>query len=183
MKNKADKDVILTEMKKTTTRLQKNGVDLTGTYFGINDKVRSMGNLALDNDENAKEDSEIPEGNTVWTPEEDFIKIYPDALNKISFRLSGSETLTLFKLIPHINYQSGMLVREKRPLISKDIIELTGFSKVTVIAIVERLVEERILAKTRVGRTYEFFVNPYIFFKGKYINHTLLDMFKDYKKK
>jgi hypothetical protein len=182
VKNKADKDIILTEMKKTTTRLQKSGVDLTGTYFGINDKIRSMGNLAID-DESAKEDPETPEGNVVWTPEEDFIKIYPDALNKISFRLSGSETLTLFKLIPYINYQSGMLVKDKCPLISKDIIELTGFSKVTIIAIVERLVEERILAKTRVGRTFEFFVNPYIFFKGKYINHTLLDMFKDYKKK
>jgi hypothetical protein len=182
MKNKADKDVILTELKKTTTRLKNQGVDLNGTYFGVNDKVRSMGNLAL-GDEDIKEDPEVPEGNVVWTPEEDFIKIYPDALNKISFRLSGSETLTLFKLIPYINYQSGMLVREKRPLISKDIIELTGFSKVTVIAIVEKLVEERILAKTRVGRTFEFFVNPYIFFKGKYINHTLLDMFKDYKKK
>jgi hypothetical protein len=183
MKNKADKDIILIEMKKTTTRLRNQGVDLKGTYFGINDKIREMGNLALDNDESADENCDVPEGNTVWTPEEDFIKIYPDALNKISFRLSGSETLTLFKLIPHINYQSGMLMREKRPLISKDIIELTGFSKVTVISIVERLVEERILAKTRVGRTYEFFVNPYIFFKGKYINHTLLDMFKDYKKK
>lgn len=194
----SDKDKILTEYSKTGTRLRNQGVDMTGVYFGVNDKIRNSSassrrktkfevinssvqteNKELPEDEN---EESIPEGHIVWKPESDFIKVYPDALNKISFKLTGAETLTLIRLIPFIDYQSGMLKKDKKPLITKDIVELTKFSKVTVINIMAKLVEEKILSRNQVGRTFEFFANPYIFFKGKYINNTLLDMFKDYRK-
>lgn len=197
---KSDKDIILSELTKTMTRLKNKGINVEGTYFGINDKIRNLKlsepidirtkleelklqNKSSSEEENLEEEKEeIPEGHVIWKPEDDFIKVYPEELNRISFKLSGAETLTLLKLLPFIDYQSGMLKKDKKPLITKDVIALTGFSKVTVIGIMEKLVDERILSKNRVGRTFEFFVNPYIFFKGKYINHTLIDMFKDYKK-
>ena len=183
----SDKDEILSELSKTATRLKNKGKDLTGLHFGINEKMRNskITNIKDKLDTKKNEDSseeQIPEGHVIWRPEDDFIKLYPDALNRISFRLSGAEAMTLIRLIPFIDYQSGMLKKDKKPLLSKHIIEMTHYSKVTVIGIMEKLVDERILSKNRVGRTFEFFVNPYIFFKGKYINNTLLDMFKDYKK-
>jgi len=197
---KSDKDKILTEFSKTGTRLKNQGVDMSGVHFGINEKIRNpkppkpidirekleeFKKSERREVENQKEetDEKIPEGHVVWKPEDDFIKLYPEALNRISFKLSGAEAMTLIRLISYIDYQSGMLKKDKKPLIAKDIIEITKFSKVTVIGIMEKLVDERILSKTRVGRTFEFFVNPYIFFKGRYINNTLLDMFKDYKNK
>jgi hypothetical protein len=181
---KSDKDVVLTELSKTVTRLENRGCNITGLYYGINDKIRK-GSHGKNNDERqngyeSEQDESVPEGHSIWQPESDFVKLYPDALNRISFRLSGAEAMTLMRLVPFIDYESGMLKHDKRPLIMKDIIEMTGYSKVTVIGIMDKLVSERILAKTRVGRTFEFFVNPYIFFKGKYINNTLIDMFKDY---
>ena len=193
----SDKDKILTEYSKTGTRLRSQGVDMSGVYFGINDKLRAgeekskrqskfeVINTSSQNYHEESEDEDVettPEGHFLWKPENDFIKVYPEALNRISFRLTGAETLTLIRLIPFIDYQSGMLKKDKKPLITKDIVELTKFSKVTVINIMAKLVEEKILSRNQVGRTFEFFANPYIFFKGKYINNTLLDMFKDYKK-
>lgn len=183
---KTDKDIILSEFSKTATRLQNKGCDMNGTFFGVNDRIREPRTKKIEpiinpvNIEDTKE--EPPQDHIVWKPENEFIKVYPDELNRIAFRLSGAETLTLIRLITFIDYESGMLKKDKKPLITKDIIELTGFSKVTVIAIMEKLVSERLLSKNRVGRTAQFLANPYIFFKGKYINKTLIDMFKDYRK-
>lgn len=182
MKNQSDKDVILTELKKTITRLKNQGLDLGGTYFGVNDKVRNIGNLAVDVEE-PEGDTETAEGNILWKPEDEFIKIFPDELNKIAFNLTGAETLTLIRLLGFIDYESGMLKKpDKSPLITTDIIKITGFSKVTVIDIMENMVLKRIYSRNKVGRTYQYFANPYIFFKGKYINKTLIDMFKEYRK-
>jgi hypothetical protein len=179
----SDKDEVLTEISKTVTRLRNKGCNVEGLFYGINDKIRNPKSHD-DRTEKGKDniDETIPEGHFIWKPEESFIKVYPEELNKISFKLTGAETLTVIKLLPYIDYQSGMLKIDKRPMILKDIIKITGFSKVTVIGIMAKLVDERILSRNHVGRTYEFFVNPYIFFKGKYINHTLVDMFKEYKK-
>jgi hypothetical protein len=194
----SEEDVILRELKKVATRLLNQGYNMNGVGFGINKKQREEGKL-LDfrqketqnietqeddeGDNSAAPKESIPEGHVIWKPEDDFIKLYPGALNKISLKLTGAETLTLLKLLPCIDYQSGMLKKGKDdPLITKDIIALTGFSKVTVISIMAKLVSERVLARNEVGRTVGYFINPFIFFKGRYINHTLIEMFIDHKK-
>jgi hypothetical protein len=130
MEQLSDKDEILSEFSKTATRLKNKGKDLTGLHFGINEKIR---NPKIKNirdqlgEKNSTENNsvQIPEGHIIWNPENDFIKLYPDALNRISFRLSGSEAMTLIRLISFIDYQSGMLKKDKKPLITKDIIEMT----------------------------------------------------------
>lgn len=183
MKNKSDKDTILTEFAKTATRLKNNGINMAGTYYGVNDMIHSRGNLALANEEELEKDPNVPEDSILWKPENEFIKIFPDELNRIAFNLTGAETLTLIRLLGYIDFESGMLKKpDKTPLINTDIIKITGFSKVTVIDIMENLVLKRIFSRNKVGRTYQYFANPYIFFKGKYINKTLIDMFKDYRK-
>lgn len=180
---KGEKDTILSEFKKTATRLKSKGIDLSGIYYGINDRIREAGNLAFD-DEDYREDNPILEDNIPWKPEDEFIKIFPEELNKIAFNLTGAETLTLIRLLCFIDFGTGMLrKKDGLPLLTSDIISLTGFSKVTVIDIMEDLVLKRILSRNKVGRTYQYFANPYIFFKGRYINPTLVAMFKDYRKK
>ncbi len=174
MSGKTDKDIVLVEIHKTASRLNKKGVNTKGLYYGMNEKIRKP-------QEEVENDSQ-EESNVLWKPEDEFIKIFPYELNKIAFNLAGTETLTLIRLISFIDYESGMLKLDKRPLLTKDIIQITKFSKVTVIDIMEKLVTKKIFSRNKVGRTYQYFANPYIFFKGRYINNTLLEMFKDYKK-
>lgn len=177
MRDKSDKDIVLIELHKTASRLAQNGVDTKGLYYGINERVRKSRCP-----EQYEDQPDEDKSNVIWKPEDEFVKIFPDELNKIAFGLTGAETLTLIRLISYIDYESGMLKIDKRPLLTKDIIEVTRFSKVTISDIMNSLVLKRILARNKVGRTYQYFANPYIFFKGKFINKTLLEMFKDYKK-
>lgn len=183
MDNVSGKDIILTELSKTTTRLKNKGVDVTGTYFGVNDKARKI-IKKIETPKIVQVEPEENESNKIiWKPEDEFIKIFPDELNRIAFKISGAETLTMLRLLSFIDYESGMIKKpDKTPLLTSDIISMTKFSKVTVIDIMENLVCERIFSRNKVGRMYQYFANPYIFFKGKYINKTLMDMFKDYKK-
>jgi hypothetical protein len=181
MTNQSDKDVSLIELKKTVTRLHNSGVNTDGIYFGINDNIRKSGKQELCEENEEEQESE---GNVLWKPEDEFIKIFPDELNRIAFNLTGAETLTLMRLLCYIDFISGMLKKQdKTPLANADIISITGFSKVTVIEIMDNLVIKRVLSRNKVGRAYQYFANPYIFFKGRYINPTLIAMFKDYKKK
>ena len=68
----------------------------------------------------------------------------------------------------------------KRPLDNVDIKNMIKKSEQTVTLIMEKLINKRILSRNKVGRSYQYFANPYIFFKGKFINKTLIAMFKKY---
>lgn len=106
----SDKDKILSVYSNTGTRLRNQGIDMSGVYFGINDKLRTeedkskrqskfeVINTSSPNYQEESEDEDVdttPEGHFLWKPENDFIKVYPEALNRISFRLTGAETLSL----------------------------------------------------------------------------------------
>lgn len=159
----SDKDVILPELQKTITRLQNRGVNVTGTFFGV------------------KEDDTEEK----WIPEDNFVKVFPQELLNISKRLSGLEMGVLLYLVPFISYQTGMLTMGRtsgiRPINQTDITGLTQLSNKTVSDIMEGLVKKRILSRNKVGRSYQYFANPYVFFKGQYINKTLKAMFETYR--
>jgi hypothetical protein len=121
-----------------------------------------------------------------WEPEHEFIKVYPEGLEQIADILTGTEMLILVRLIPYISYHTGMLIikdsfGDKRPIIQEDIMQITGYKKNAVVDTMDKLVRNKIMSRNKVGCTYQYFVNPYIFFKGKYINKTLKAMFKNYK--
>lgn len=181
MEQLSEKDTILSELAKTVTRLKNRGFNLQGLFYGINDETRKVRKSKKWKHEPKKKDDE-PEDHKTWRPEDDFIKLYPDALSKISMRLTGAEALTIIRLLPFIDYQSGLLKIDKRPLIIKDIMAMTGYSKVTVIGIMDKFHSEQIILKVKCGRTMEFYANPYIFFKGKYINQSLAEKFSNYSK-
>jgi hypothetical protein len=123
-----------------------------------------------------------------WNPESDFIKLYSLGIENMSGELKMSDFKVILKLIPHISYTTGMLGKRGLhnkivPLEQKDMIRITDLSKRHLINSLERLVIEKVFCKVKVGRNFLYYANPFIFFRGKYINKTLISMFKNYKYK
>ena len=166
------KQTILQEMKRLRNKLDKMGIDTNGLSLSYREPE-------------SKTDEEIAsdQQKELWRDGDEFIKLFTSDLAEIVDGLTGPEAFVLFALIPFISYETGMLTvgkTYKRPLINDDIRSMTKKSDTTVAVIMEKLVEKRLLSRNKVGRSYQYFANPYIFFKGKFINKTLIAMFRKY---
>jgi hypothetical protein len=171
---KGNKDVILQELSKTITRLENSGIDVEGLYYGIKDF-----------DKGTHDDGD--NGNFPWRAKDEFIKVFPKEIAEIAPSLSGTEIIIVMLLMNCMSYADGLLRKggKGKPVTMEYIERLTGYSRKTVIKSMANLVRKKVYFYGRTGRKetdpYQFYVNPYIFFKGKYINPTLVSMFKDYK--
>lgn len=165
----SDKDIILQEFAKTTNRLKSKGVDITNTFYGFREDMSEQDRV-------------------LWQPEKKFVKVFPDELANVvtmlddeGKRLSGAELAIVMLLMGYISYNSGMLVKGGgNPVSQSDIERLTGFNRITVVKSMDKLVRKKVFARNKVGKSYQYFANPYIFFRGRFINATLVDMFKSY---
>lgn len=139
------------------------------------------------------EQTEFLQEHEVWKPKENFVKVYDSGIDSIldnisdkdACKLSGMDCKLLLKLIRYISYESGMLTKtgkndSRYALTNEDIGNMTGTRKQTVIKSMNNLVELSILSRNKYGRQYQYYANPYIFFRGKYINKMLKNMFKKY---
>lgn len=179
--NKSDKDIILEEMAKTASRLKNSGLDVTGLRFGIDKRIR---------DSSTDESDRSEEGKEVWRKDDEFIKIFPKEIAEIAPQLSGTDLIIVMLLMNCMSYSDGLLRKggrpDGKPITIEYVEKLTGYSRKTVIKSMGNLVKKRVYFYGRTGRKetdpYQFYANPYIFFKGKYINPTLVSMFKDYNK-
>jgi len=169
------KDVILQELSKTITRLHNSGVNVDGLYYGIREY------------EPEKEEEETDGCNFPWRVKDEFVKVFPKEIAEIVPVLSGTEIVIVMLLMDCMSYSDGLLRKggKGKPVTMEYIEKLTGYSRKTVVKSMANLVRKRVYFYGRTGRKetdpYQFYVNPYIFFKGKYINPTLVSMFKDYK--
>ena len=66
------------------------------------------------------------------------------------------------------------------PLTHKNISEIMKCSICTTKRVMSELVDKKVVARCRVGKSYKYFANPYIFCKGTSFNATLVEMFKSY---
>ena len=162
-------------MKRMRNKLESMGLDTTGLSLSYKEPE-------------AKTDEEIAaeQQKELWRDGDEFIKLFTSDLVNVVDGLTGPETLVMFAIIPYISYETGMLTvgqTHKRPLKNNDIQAMTKKSDTTITSIMAKLVEKRILSRNEVGRSYQYFANPYIFFKGKFINKTLIAMFNDFAEK
>lgn len=129
--------------------------------------------------------SKFEEERTIaWKTGHKFVKIYVDSVREVIPELTSAETFAVMSVISYIDYYSNMLKAvDKTPLNTADISTITGFSEKHTINLMDSLVTKKIFARTRVGRSYQYFANPFIFTKGNRINATLFAMFKNYKSK
>ena len=167
------KKTVLDECSRLKQNLESQGLDCEGLYFGI--KAPRL----------SKNDDKI-----LWRPEQTFLKIFPNELTKVVHKLTGPETLIAIAAMTFISYDSGMLRDDNgNALALVDIANVLDVSEKTVVRNMTSLVKKMVFFRGKTGENnshknaYQFFANPYIFMKGKYINKTLRDMFKDYKEK
>lgn len=111
---------------------------------------------------------------------EPYTKVYNRPMFSIAKSLTGSELQMVYFLLPFMSFESGMLkTRNGQPLNRKQIAERTGLSINTVDRLLQGLKEKQIIGRNVVGREVQYFMNPYLFMRGKRINKTLHDMFKN----
>jgi len=113
---------------------------------------------------------------------EPFIKIFSNVLFDLSEDLTGKESLFLYYLIQYINYDDGILEKNRQLLTREIMIQETKQTERTIDRLLLSLVEKEILGKHKTGtKKFAYIVNPFIFMKGKRINKTLYELFKKTK--
>lgn len=121
-----------------------------------------------------------------WMKGVQFIKVFRSNFLQIAPKLSGGAVVVMSMIAPYIAYRSNLVCKGANgnngaPLNNEDIEEVTGYSKPTVIKIMDELVTHKVLARTKVGHSYQYYANPYIYCCGTRINKTLEAMFRTYK--
>jgi len=117
-----------------------------------------------------------------WGEDRPFIKVFIDFFPKVAEELSGGAVGLMSVIVPYIAYQSNLLCNRScnNPLNNKDIEDITGISKPSVIKYMNELVDAKVLFRGNTGKSYQYYANPYIYCRGKRINKTLEAMFRNY---
>lgn len=112
---------------------------------------------------------------------EPYTKAYHKVMFAVSNGLTGTELQMVYTLLPFLSYESGMLKHGNngQPLTRSYISVYTGLSLKTVDRIMAGLKEKQVIGRNVVGREVQYFMNPWLFMRGKRINKTLHDMFKN----
>ena len=111
-----------------------------------------------------------------------FSKINNEEMKLLTQLLTASECSVILKLIPYVSYNSCVIQHQNGKDINFDgIVKLCGMSYVTTMETVNSLVSKDILYKGRNSKGNQYFMNPWIAYRGNTINKVLFDMFKNYK--
>lgn len=117
--------------------------------------------------------------------EEDFVKVFGRTMTMLMEEedLTLNELKICLSMISYIGYESGLLRYENngRLLKLKDIETITKLPKISVVKAMNNLVSKKIYGVHRTGRQNAYTVNPFIFMKGRYINKTLYNLYKNTK--
>jgi len=86
----------------------------------------------------------------------------------------------VYFLLPYLSYESGMLKHPNgQPLHRLYIAKETGLSINSVDRILQKLKENQIISRNVTGQSVQYIMNPWLFMRGKRINKTLYEMFKN----
>ena len=94
-------------------------------------------------------------------------------------RITGSEFQIMFLMMANTNYKSGLITKGNNHNINEEwIAEQLGINIVTVGRCIRKFVDKGIIFKGETAFKIKYFFNPYIQYKGAWINKTLYEMFK-----
>ena len=94
-------------------------------------------------------------------------------------KLTGAEYRVLLIMISNTNYKSGLVTLGNNHDITVDwLSKALKISKNTTDSCIKTLVDRGIIARNTTNHRTQYFFNPYIQYKGAWINKTLYDMFK-----
>ena len=111
-----------------------------------------------------------------------FYKGNIEELKELNKELSIAEAGFLFKIIPFINYEDCLICHQNGKEINQtDLCDITGLSRTRVHNILKSLIKKDVVYKGKNSKSFQYFVNPWLFVRGNSINKVLKSMFKNYK--
>lgn len=117
--------------------------------------------------------------------DEDFVKMFTEAIVRLIQEedLTNTELKLCLFMGKYIGYESGLLRYENngKLLNLNDIVNITGMSKRSVINGMQGLVSKKVFGVHKTGKENAYTVNPFIFMKGRYVNKTLYNLYKNTK--
>lgn len=107
-------------------------------------------------------------------------KLFSKSLNKLAhLDLTALEYKTVIYFMTLVRYGSGLLAyKNNRPVNILNVEKDLNFTHKTMLHIMQRLCDFRIISASYSGKETVYFFNPYIFSRGVAINKTLIEMFK-----
>ncbi len=113
---------------------------------------------------------------------EGFYKGNVKEARKIMKELDVYEKAFLFSIAPYVGYEDCCLKYDNGIELKFDaLVDISGISKGKLSSVINGLVEKDILYKGKNSNSTQYFVNPWLFCKGKRINKVLKTMFKNYQ--
>lgn len=149
---------ISADLMKSIEQLNREGHDVPSVYFKINSDDAIIFNRGIK-----------------------YTKTFDIYLSKIEkkYGLNLTEKGIINTLIKYIAYEDNLLRHPTGLLLKrKDMEEILGIGHNAIDKHLSNLVKKGVLAKVTVKRTNQYYLNPYIAYRGKYIDKTLLNMFK-----
>lgn len=117
----------------------------------------------------------------VWTMDS-FYKGNIQEIRKTMDKLDLYEKAFLYSIATYVGYDDCCLKYDNGNELTMDkMTEISGISKRKLQDVVQGLIDKDILYKGKNSKTFQYFVNPWLFCKGNRINKVLRTMFKNYK--
>jgi hypothetical protein len=114
-------------------------------------------------------------------PSETYVKLYLKPLSILAESLTGPESLMVYFLIGYLSYDSGILMHSNGKILTRSFIaDAMGQSERQVDRTLDKLREKQVLKKVLgAKREVSIIMNPWLFMRGKRINKTLYEMFRN----
>lgn len=111
-----------------------------------------------------------------------FIKGNTAEMRKLAPLLSVNERAMLFSLMPYTAYQSCVIQYSNGKDIGlKDIVKISGMCRNTATETINKLLAKDIIYKGKNSASNQYFINPWIVYRGAEFNTVLAEMFKNYR--
>lgn len=96
-----------------------------------------------------------------------FYQTNVDEIKEVNKNLNIYEKGLLQTIAPYLGYEDCLLKHSNGvPLDWEDLLKLTKISKSQLSTTIKSLIKKNILFKQKVGRKRQYYLNPYLFFKG-----------------
>lgn len=97
-------------------------------------------------------------------------------------KLTSAEYRVLLIMISNTHYKSGLVAfKNNRPITEEWLAEHLGLTDRTIKNSIKTLVDKGIINRSTTNHKTQYFFNPFIQYRGRWINRTLYEMFKNTK--
>jgi hypothetical protein len=139
----------------------------------------------------------VNEGDTIFRKEsKDFLLgkakikydsfgIYDDAeLQALSEELDVFTFGVIAKLMCHLKYESNMLAyKNGKPITAEGMAKMLKISRAKTYSVISKLIDLDVICKVKNSRENQYYMNPFLAYRGKYVQKVLSDMFRNYKRR